>query len=633
MCGIAGLIGNRRVKEQSVAEMTRMLAHRGPDDSGLWTSGDGHAVIGHRRLSILDTSSAGHQPMLRGDFVITYNGEIYNYIELAERLKTEGARFTSGCDTEVLLAAYEHWGPSCLDELNGMFAFAILDTRRKVLFCARDRIGEKPFLFSASRDHFAFASEFKSLLALESISGGYDQTRLLRFLYHPSQGLDSDLETLFNGINQLPAAHALTLDLGNMEHRIERYWDITPNADLATLGEREAQKHFKGLLIDAINIRMRSDVTQGSCLSGGLDSTSIVCAARHLLGPDTIYDTFSGIFPGSDTDEEAWARIAANAAATRSHWTEPSADGFLEDLPEFMWHNELPVGSASQYAQWCVFRLAKENGITVLLDGQGADELLGGYEQYFEAYLAEQGNQDSERARIKARYPLALAKPDQKLKSALPNSLRHLASRIIGTGSDFSFGLQPAAARQLYASLPAHPPGAKNFRPLTAALYTDYCHNHLPVLLRYGDRISMAHSREVRLPFCDHRLAEFVFSLSAGMLMGGAQTKRLLRGAFREELPTQIRERWNKQGFLPPASLWLQGRLGTHIRDIIHERAFAESDIWNADWWRRALVRFEGGETHLADVLWRPLIEKAWRSYFLERARDLPKLPIFAASS
>ncbi|MEE2761564.1 MAG: asparagine synthase (glutamine-hydrolyzing) [Pseudomonadota bacterium] len=633
MCGIAGLIGNRRVKEQSVADMTRMLAHRGPDDSGLWTSDDGHAVLGHRRLSVLDTSSAGHQPMLRGDFVITYNGEIYNYIELAERLKSEGARITSECDTEVLLAAYEHWGPACLDELNGMFAFAILDTRRKVLFCARDRMGEKPFLFTASRDHFAFASEFKSLLALESISGDYDQTRLLRFLYRPSQGLDSDLETLFDGISQLPAAHALTLNLENLEHRIERYWDIAPDADLATLGEQEAQKRFRDLLINAINIRMRSDVAQGSCLSGGLDSTTIVCAARRLLGPDSTYDTFSGIFPGSDADEETWARIAANTAATRCHWTEPSVEGFLEDLPEFMWYNELPVGSASQYAQWCVFRLAKANDITVLLDGQGADELLGGYEQYFEAYLAERGNQDGERAKIEARYPMALAKPDQKLKSMLPNSLRHLASRIIGTGSDFSFGLKPAAARVLYAALPTGSHGAEKFRPLTAALYTDYCHHHLPVLLRYGDRNSMAHSREVRLPFCDHRLAEFVLSLSAGTLMGGAQTKRLLRGAFREELPIQIRERWNKQGFLPPASLWFQGRLGTHLRDIIHERAFAESDIWNAGWWRRALDRFEGGESHLADVLWRPLVENAWHTYFLKRARDLPKLPLFAASS
>ncbi|MFP6735533.1 MAG: asparagine synthase (glutamine-hydrolyzing) [Rhodospirillales bacterium] len=631
MCGIAGLIGNRPVAEHSVAEMTRMLAHRGPDDSGLWTSDDGHAALGHRRLSVLDPSSAGHQPMHRGDLVITFNGEIYNYIELAERLKSGGARIASGCDTEVLLAAYEHWGPACLDELNGMFAFAILDTGRNILFCARDRIGEKPFLFSASDDHFAFASEYKSLLGLETVAGGYDETRLLRFLYHPSQGLDSEPQTLFTGISQLPPAHSLTLDLGNLEFRIERYWDVTPVADLAGIKEQDAQARFKDLLTDAIKIRMRSDVAQGSCLSGGLDSTAIVTAARRLLGPSAEYDTFSGIFPGTDANEEKWIRIAAEASATRSHWTEPTADGFLDDISEFMWHNELPVGSASQYAQWCVFRLAKETGVTVLLDGQGADELLGGYEQYFEVYLAERGVPSGERAEIEARYPMALAKPDQRLKSAIPKPMRHLASRILGTGSDFSFGVKPAAARNLYGALPEAPKGAERFPPLAAALYTEYCHTHLPVLLRYGDRNSMAHSREVRLPFCDHRLAEFVLSLRAETLMGGAQTKRLLRGAFRNDLPAQIRERWNKQGFLPPAALWFQGGLGEYVRDIIHGRRFANSDVWNAGWWRKALRRFEEGETHLADVLWRPLIEHAWRTHFVERVRALPKLPIFAA--
>lgn len=630
MCGIAGLIGNRPVAEHSVAEMTHLLSHRGPDDSGLWTSEDGRAALGHRRLSVLDTSGAGHQPMLRGDLVITFNGEIYNYLELAERLKSEGARITSGSDTEVLLAAYEHWGPACLEELNGMFAFAIFDARRNILFCARDRIGEKPFLYSASGDHFAFASEFKSLLALETIDGGYNETRLMRFLYRPSQGLDSEPESLFDGISQLPAAHSLTLDLGNLQYRIERYWDVTPAADLAGIDEKEAQARFKELLTDAIQIRMRSDVAQGSCLSGGLDSTTIVTAARKLLGPGSDYDTFSGIFPGTDADEEVWARIASEASATRSHWTEPTADGFLDELPDFMWHNELPVGSASQYAQWCVFRLAKETGVTVLLDGQGADELLGGYEQYFEVYLAERGDTGDERAAIEARYPMALANPDQRLKTALPKRLRHLASRILDTGSDFSFGLKPAAARNLYGALPDAPKGAERFGPLAAALYTDYCHTHLPVLLRYGDRNSMAHSREVRLPFCDHRLAEFALSLRAETLMGGAQTKRLLRGAFGDDLPIQIRDRWNKRGFLPPAALWLQGSLGSYVRDIIHGSDFANSDVWSAGWWQKALRRFDAGETHLADVLWRPLIEHAWRNHFVARAQAMPKLPIFA---
>jgi asparagine synthase (glutamine-hydrolysing) len=631
MCGIAGLVGARPVHRATVAAMTDLLAHRGPDDSGLWTSSDGRCVLGHRRLSIIDPTPAGHQPMMRGAQVITFNGEIYNYLELAERLKQEGVRFETHCDTEVLLAAYRQWGERCVAELNGMFSFAIYDADRRVLFCARDRFGEKPFLFRASPDYFAFASEYKALMRIDRVVDKTDDIRLARFLFHPSQGLDDGVDTVFRDIFQLPQAHSLTLDLDRLTWRIHRYWDVRPDTEAAQLSERDAQQRFRELLTDSVRLRLRSDVPQGSCLSGGLDSSAVVCIARRLLGDDTPYDTFTGRFPGTKADEGEWAEEVIGAAHTRSHTTQPTPEGLLSELASFAWHNELPTGSSSQYAQWCVFRLAKENDVTVLLDGQGADELLGGYEQFFEPYLASlaPAEREAERAIIAQRYPLGLASARQRLSRSLPRRIAHRVAGLSGAGSDAAFGLRWPIAERMYRELPQpnRPPG---FHPLAAALHCDMLDATLPVLLRYGDRNSMAHSREVRLPFCDHRLAEFVFSLPPAYLMGGAETKRLLRESLVGILPEKIRTRWNKQGFVPPQVDWFRGALGPAVRTVIEDQEFRSSAFWRASWWSSVLERFEKGESALASVLWRPFMEHAWRTHFVARIARDPALPVFA---
>jgi asparagine synthase (glutamine-hydrolysing) len=634
MCGIAGLVGARPVDRATVAAMTDLLAHRGPDDSGLWSSADARCVLGHRRLSIIDPTPAGHQPMISGAHVVTFNGEIYNYLELAERLKREGEHFQTSSDTEILLAAYRRWGEKCVCEFNGMFAFAIYDADRRVLFCARDRFGEKPFLFRAGNEFFAFASEYKALLRIERTIDRIDDVRLARFLFHPSQGLDDGINTVFPGIMQLPPAHTLTLDLDRLTWRIARYWDVRRDASAAALSEMDAQRRFRELLTDSVKLRLRSDVPQGSCLSGGLDSSAVVCIARELLGDDTPYDTFTGRFPGSNADEGEWADEVVRAAHTRSHIAEPTPEGLLAEIADFAWHNELPTGSASQYAQWSVFRLAKETGITVLLDGQGADELLGGYEQYFGPYLASLAPQDqaTERAKIAARYPLGLASTRERLSRSLPRRVAHGLAGAMNAGSDAAFGLAWPVAERMYHALPK-PGAAPDFHPLGAALHRDMLSATLPVLLRYGDRNSMAHSREVRLPFCDHRLAEFVFSLPPAYLMGGAETKRLLRGALSGVLPEKIRTRWNKQGFVPPQVDWFRGSLGPAIRAIIEDPSFRDSTFWRARWWRSALDRFQKGETALASVLWRPFMEHAWRTHFVERIGREPALPVFAVTT
>jgi len=631
MCGIAGLVGARPVHRATVAAMTALLTHRGPDDSGLWSNPDGRCILGHRRLSVIDPTPDGHQPMVSGAHVVTFNGEIYNYLELAERLKQDGEQLLTNSDTEVLLAAYRRWGERCLSQFNGMFAFAIYDADRRVLFCARDRFGEKPFLFRAGNEFFAFASEYKSLMRIERTIERIDDVRLARFLFHPSQGLDDGINTVFPGICQLPPAHSLTLDIDRLTWRIARYWDVQPDTTSAAMTEKDAQHHFRDLLTDSIRLRLRSDVPQGSCLSGGLDSSAVVCIARTLLGDDTPYDTFTGRFPGSKSDEGEWADEVVRAARTRSHVVEPKPEGLLAEIANFAWHNELPTGSSSQYAQWCVFRLAKQAGITVLLDGQGADELLGGYEQYFEPYLASLTPQEraTERAKIAERYPLGLTSPRQRLSRSLPRRAAHGLAGAMNAGSDAAFGLNWQVADRMYRALPK-PDHAVGFHPLAAALHRDMLSATLPVLLRYGDRNSMAHSREVRLPFCDHRLAEFVFSLPPAYLMGEAETKHLLRGALVDILPDKIRTRWNKQGFVPPQVDWFQGGLGPAVRAVIEDPSFRDSNFWRASWWRSVLDRFQKGETTLASVLWRPFIEHAWRTHFVARIAREPALPVFA---
>ncbi len=635
MCGIAGLAGQRPVNEDTVHKMTDLLVHRGPDNCGYWRSSNGTVCLGHRRLSIIDTSSAGHQPMVKDLTVITYNGELYNYLELRSRLRAEGVCFISSSDTEVVLEAYRRWGERCLVEFNGMFAFALYDADRDLIFCARDRFGEKPLLYCLQKGAFAFASEYKALLNLEGVSQEIDSLKLLTFLDKPSVGLDDAEETVFPAIKQLLPAHSLTLNLKDFSVKTRQYWTPKLDTQISTCSQGEIQDAFSSLLTDSVRIRMRSDVPVGSCLSGGLDSSSIVGLIQEKMEAPATYAVFTGRFEGTANDEWEWAKEVVGKYGITSHVTHPDVDGFLRELPVFLWHNELPVGSTSQFAQWCVFRLAKQHGVTVLLDGQGADELLGGYEQYFSAYLAALAENQTtahikrEAIAIRTRYPLALLSSTESLGQSLPGGLRHLLARITGKGSDFKFGLAPEQAALLTSRTSSLPPPPPHLHPLTEALWRESHHTHLPVLLRYGDRNSMAHSEEVRLPFCDHRLAEFILSLPPEALMGDTQTKRVLRGAMRGILPESIRRRWNKQGFLPPQALWFRQALRDETRDIIESREFQDSGLWQRSWWRHVLKRFDNGEDHLASILWRPFIEHSWRQHFLQRIQDSSPLRLF----
>ena len=627
MCGIAGIIGARPVNTDAVREMTDLMRHRGPDGEGFWSTDDGRICFGHRRLAIIDVTDKGAQPMRSGDgaLTITYNGEIYNYKELRDELRALGFAFVTDSDTEVLLAAYDMWGEACVDKLNGMFAFALHDSRRGIVFCARDRFGEKPFLFAQGDGYFAFASEYKALLALEGVDSDIDDNRLMRFFADPTAALDQDRETVFAGIRQLGAGERMTVDVSTLRCHAESYWQITPPGQARTISPADAAAHFRDLLEDSVKIRMRSDVPLGSCLSGGLDSSAITCIARTRGDRAAPYHVFTGRFAGSDVDEGHWAKIVAQAAEVEMHETFPDGDGLRADMDDFVWMNELPVDSASQYAQWCVFRLAHENGVTVLLDGQGSDEILAGYEQYFTNYVAARqrsgGIDSAEIDAIRTRYPLAFSMQDNRWKASSPFALRYMAAHLLGRGSDVRFGMRAGLANKVAS---AATKDSANM-PLMDALRKDSCHGFLATLLRYGDRNSMAHSREVRLPFCDHRIIEFVMTLPVEMLMGNAETKHLLREAMQGILPEQIRTRWRKQGFLPPIADWLGGSLGDLAADVFQRPSFRNSPYWDAAWWDRVLVRFRRGEMALAGSIWKPMICQLWLDGFVAKASMMTK--------
>ncbi|HEY2630052.1 MAG TPA: asparagine synthase (glutamine-hydrolyzing) [Usitatibacter sp.] len=639
MCAILGSIGTPLAPGLPEA-MLLTMGHRGPDGAGLQR----HAVapgcevmLGHRRLSIIDLTTAGSQPMAdsSGAFTITYNGEIYNYLEVQAELRRLGVSFASASDTEVLLEAYKQWGADCLKRLNGMFAFAIHDHRRGVVFCARDRYGEKPLLYAKVRGRITFASEYKALLRDPSVPLDYDEWRLLQAAYNASTGLDADAQTVFHAIHQLLPGEAIEIDVRTLAVKTWRYWSITPGELRRFDDEREAFAEFRDLLRDSVRLRLRSDVSVGSCLSGGLDSGAIVMLVRELLGPDATYHAFTGRFPGTAADEWRYAEPVVKRSNVVSHVVEPTVDSFLDELPDFMWLNELPVGSSSQYAQWCVFRLARQNSVTVLLDGQGADELLGGYEQYFAFYveaLKAAGANDrlaAELPAIRERYPLALTPPSRAVRDRLPFGLRHWVSAAFGIGTNLLYGLKPEVAGRV-AQEPAFDKLA-GFDPLANALVQDSFGRYLTTLLRYGDRNSMAHSREVRLPFCDHRLAEFVFTMPPQVLMGDVQTKRLLRESMRGLLPEEVRTRWNKQGFRPPQELWFESpRMLDAVRDAFASPSFRKGPYWIPQWWDKALARARAGEAGLAWVLWRPFILEKWKTEFLDRveaSRREPSLP------
>jgi asparagine synthase (glutamine-hydrolysing) len=582
MCGIAGIITppsrqlagseeNFSSMKYRLQLMTTSLQHRGPDGEGFWINAAASAGFGHRRLSIIDLSNAGQQPMHYMDrYTIIHNGEIYNYVELRKELQRNGYLFTSKTDTEIIAAAYDYWGNECVDYFDGMFAFAIWDEKEKELFAARDRFGEKPFFYFYNDGQLFFASEMKALWAagVERIP---NQKMLFNFItIGYTDNPEQPGETFFENIHKLPPATSLMYKLSNGELLLETYWSIDPEKENKKITDNEALDQFTHLLTHSVKRRLRSDVPIGTSLSGGLDSSSIVALINESQPSGYPAKTFTAIFPGFEKDEFKFSKQVANKFNLQQFTASVSGEAMLNDWKQLCYYQEEPFGSASIYAQYKVYELAKQHDIKVLLDGQGADETLAGYHKYYKWYWQElfRKRKLSKSKELNAAKEIGVTENfgyKNKIAAYFPAfatiTLENQYLLKALKQEDLTKDFVKLQSKEAYYTTPDH-------FTLNGALHFNTCTHGLEELLRYADRNSMAHGREVRLPFLSHELVEFVFSLPANYKIRNGWTKWLLRETMKSKLSESITWRKDKVGFEPPQKTWMQNK---QVQEAIQE--------------------------------------------------------------
>lgn len=570
MCGILGWAGPGSPPFDSAAfdSATRLLSHRGPDDQGVWTA-EG-VMLGHRRLSIIDLSAAGHQPMASssGRNHIVFNGEIYNHIELRRDLERDGVQVRGGSDTGVLIEMLEARGARALQLLNGMFAFALWDRSARRLMLCRDRFGVKPLYYRIGQDGIAFASEPKALLALYPAHRQLDSGTLLSFLAH-NDLYGSDC-SFYDGIKVLPAAHIAVFDATTNRLNVERYWGYPRATEcIENLDITRSCEQFDALFDDAVRLRMRSDVPVGITLSGGLDSTAVLAAAtRHTNAPlhcfTSVYGSDSGL---AGSGELIWAKKASQAVGAPLIAVHAPRSNWLQVMKKVVWHMDAPGYSPAVYPLWCLMQKARADGVPVLLEGQGADEVLAGYPQYavleLLSFLREGGwaKPSAMSARLRGlrgtfswRWALAWI-----ARESFPGLLTWHRKRA-GFQSLLRVGVKLPAAREFQV---------EGRDTVSQRLLEDHSHAILPGLLHYGDAISMAHSIETRNPFLDYRLVEWLFRSPTGIKLHEGQTKWVLREYLRSHGQAVIGNRRDKKGYPTPAGTWLASEEGRQLEAMV----------------------------------------------------------------
>lgn len=539
--------------------MTDAVAHRGADGEGFRINASNNVGFGHRRLAILDLSDAGKQPMhYLSRYTITYNGELYNYIELKEDLQQKGYSFRTQTDTEVILAAYDCWKEQCLQQFDGMYAFAIWDEQDQTIFTARDRFGEKPFYYFFDGEQFLFASEMKALWAANAPKT-INQTMLLNYIGLGWVKNPVDLsQTFYENIRCLPQAHYLKLNMRDGHNEIVQYWDLDKET-ISSQTEAEAVEQFQHLLRTSVKRRLRSDVEVGTSLSGGLDSSSIAAMIKQLQSTNYQLQTFTASFPGFEKDETAYAKEVANYLQLQQLFVTPTAETLLTDIEQLIFHQEEPFQSSSIYAQYKVYELAKQHGIKVILDGQGADETLAGYHKYIHWFLQEKIRESSVVSRELKAFADHDINVDWSWKNKLAARFPEIAAVQLESKANAALKNNPFINP---AFLKAHYNKKTIFKPvvnkLNDLLYFNTMQFGLEELLRYADRNSMAHGVEVRLPFLSHELVQFVFSLPSQYKINNGFTKYILRETIKPYLPASVVYRTDKVGYEPPQQQWMQ---------------------------------------------------------------------------
>ena len=628
MCGISGILSSNPTDLQAIQTINDVMEHRGPDGAGLMLSAgiprDGHlpglidfspqlgvhAALGHRRLAILDLSELGHQPMVYANrYVITFNGEIFNHVELRAELEALGHRFHSHSDTEVILAAYASWGAGCLRRFNGMWAFVIIDCERRSVFIARDRFGIKPLYYYQSDDLFVFGSEIKAVMAHPRVKTAPDRDFSQRYLERGAQVRGT--QTAFENIRQFPPASYVECSLSELTARPldpRVFWSVEPNLSEEPYSETKAVElagRYFLLLEDAVRLRLRADVKVGSALSGGLDSSSIVFLINRILreqGREEMQETFSCVYrtPGTEScDESVFINRLARALGVRSNQIEPRAEDVPSEHERMICAMDFPPESTCM-SGWHTFKRVAQSEVTVTLDGQGADEQLGGYLIYWMYFFA--------------RLPLWKALASWPRMWSMPGASRPALWGLCANAAGCVVGR--ARALRLLQKLGYR---TNPFMPVNQILHHDL-ENGLRTLIHYSDRVSMAWSIESRMPFMDYRMVEFLASVPAAYKLHNGWTKYLARRAFDGKLPDEIVWRKDKVGWAIPEDFWFEGQ----HRDWLNRQI--ESPTFTA--WFGSAERARAQQHAVTTTLKVRILNLAkWYDLFFSRTgRSLPTL-------
>jgi asparagine synthase (glutamine-hydrolysing) len=611
MCGIAGFVDPSLSNESANGLMSSMLeciSYRGPDATSAFA--DQATRLGHNRLSIIDLSEEANQPFHYEDLVIVFNGEIYNYLELKQLLLKDGVIFKTQSDTEVIVASYKKWGSDCVNRFVGMWAFVIWNKKDQTLFASRDRFGIKPFYYIYDANRFYFASEYKPLkksplftneLNLEQISRGLQMGWVC---YHD--------ETYFKKIIALPAAHSLTFSNGKLI--VERYWDVE-TGKYSQLDFNEKKEQFYNLFKDSVRLHLRSDVTVGSCLSGGLDSSAIVSMVQQL-NPGVKYKSFSIYYKGKDdVDERPFINeVIKKYPAIEPEFFSPTDTDVKESFHNALYHADVPCTGSSFISQYFLMKLIGQHKIKVVLDGQGSDEYLGGYMHTFYRIIADRLK------KFNVLSALALTeKVNRRIGSGTTGSISHFGKSLLSTFINEQ-QLYSLEYRKYHPFLSRMSPLPSPFRlnkvngnKTDNFLYHLMNETSLPSLLHYEDRNSMAFSVESRVPFLDHRLVEFAFTLATEDKIHGPDTKYILRKSLSGILPKAIEERKDKKGFVTPGeSKWLRGPLG-HLLDIdSSSMPFLKSQEINT-----LINNYKKGSNAHSTMIWRIAVLNYWIKNFV----------------
>jgi asparagine synthase (glutamine-hydrolysing) len=595
--------------------MNLALQHRGPDDQSTYI--DDMVSLGHRRLAIIDLSPAGRQPKCNedGSIWIVFNGEIYNFQEIRADLKQRGHTFSSNTDTEVIIHAYEEWGEGCVERFNGMWAFAIYDINKGELFFSRDRFGVKPLYFSRNEKGLIFSSEIKGILQHPVQRAAYDRAV---YDYLISGFVDHLPETFFEGIERLMPGHSMIYRFSDGSLEKVRWYDMDKAASNEGMAEEDAANEIRELFLDSVRYRLISDVPVGSCLSGGIDSSSIVYAMRKLKEKAEI-KTFSLVFPDNEMDESAFIDEVVAEANVEAHSTSPSTDDLTRDLNDLIRTQEEPFGSLSIYGQYKVMELANKSGMKVLLDGQGSDEIFAGYFIYYKYYFFE----SLLHLRMKEARETA-----NRMKSKLQDMLLFPAMTILSAlGLSHGWIAELWASRHRYLKLagridPANPLTERGF-DLNRALRSDLTRYSIPQLLRYEDKNSMRWSIESRVPFLDFRLVELAASLPSGCKIRKGTTKYILRVALRGMVSERILGRRDKIGFAAPDEDWLMSPDFVRMaREILSSSLFESRKYWKSQKVMEMLNEHTGAggrkRKNHSEALWRTINVELWLRAFVD---------------